>query len=51
MTNPRKPFRLNVGFIVHEEIGYSHKFPLEYEQAVLGDDLTLDNFKAMIAFW
>ena len=48
MTNPRKPFRLNVGFIVHEEIGYSHKFPLEYEQAVLGDDLTLDNFKAMI---
>jgi len=48
MSNPRKPFRLNVGFIVHEEIGYSHKFPLEYDKAVLGDDLTLENFNAMI---
>jgi uncharacterized protein len=48
MANPRKPFRINVGFIVHEEIGYSHSFPLEYEKAVFGDDLTLDNFNAMI---
>ena len=48
MSNLRKPFRLNVGFIVHEEIGYSHKFPLEYDKAVLGDDLTLENFNAMI---
>jgi len=48
MSNPRKPFRLNVGFIVHEEIGYSHKFPLEYDKAVLGEDLTLENFNAMI---
>ena len=48
MANPRKPFRINVGFIVHEEIGYSHKFPLEFEKAVLGEDLTLENFEAMI---
>ena len=48
MANPRKPFRINVGFIVHEEIGYSHKFPLEYEKAVLGEDLTLDNLNAAI---
>lgn len=48
MSNPRKPFRLNVGFIVHEEVGYSHKFPLEYDKAVLGDDLTLQNFSGMI---
>jgi len=48
MSNPRKPFRLNVGFIVHEEIGYSHKFPLEYDKAVLGEDLILENFNAMI---
>ena len=48
MTNPRKPFRLNVGFIVHEEIGYSHKFPLEFDKAVLGDDLMLENFKGLI---
>ena len=48
MANPRKPFRLNVGFIVHEEIGYSHSFPLEYDEAVFGDDLALENFNAMI---
>ena len=48
MANPRKPFRLNVGFIVHEEIGYSHSFPLEYDKAIFGDDLTLENFSAMI---
>ena len=48
MINPRKPFRINVGFIVHEEIGYSHRFPLEYEKAVLSDDLTLENFNGMI---
>jgi uncharacterized protein len=48
MTNPRKPFRLNVGFIVHQEVGYSHKFPLEFAHAVLGDDLTLDEFTCLI---
>ena len=48
MSNPRKPFRINVGFIVHEEIGYRHKFPLEYDKAVLGDDLTLENFECLI---
>jgi len=48
MTNPRKPFRINVGFIVHEEIGYSHEFPLEYEKAILGDDLILENFNGVI---
>jgi uncharacterized protein len=48
MTNPRKPFRINVGFIVHEEVGYSHQFPLEFEKAVLGDDLTLEHFSGLI---
>jgi uncharacterized protein len=48
MTNPRKSLRLNVGFIIHEEIGYSHRFPLEYDKAVLGEDLTLENFSGLI---
>lgn len=48
MTNPRKSLRLNVGFIIHEEIGYSHRFPLEYDKAVLGEDLTLENFSGTI---
>lgn len=42
MPNPRKPFRINVGFIVHEEVGYSHEIPFEIEQITL-DDLELKN--------
>ena len=48
MANPRKPFRINIGFIVHEEVGYSHEFPFELEKAVLGDDLELVNFEGVV---
>lgn len=44
MSNPRKPFRLNVGFIVHEEVGHSHEFPFEFDKVKLGDDLELRDF-------
>ncbi len=37
MSNPRKPFRINVGFIVHEEVGYSHEIPFEFDKAKLED--------------
>lgn len=39
----KKPFRFNVGFIIHEEVGYSHDFPFEFEKIIL-DDLELRNF-------
>jgi uncharacterized protein len=42
MTNPRKPFRINVGFIIHEEVGYSHEIPFEMEKAKL-EDFELQN--------
>lgn len=42
MANPRKPFRINVGFIIHEEVGYSHEIPFEIEKITL-DDLELKN--------
>ena len=44
MTNPRKPFRINVGFIIHEEVGYSHEIPFELEKAKL-EDLAEINLK------
>jgi len=40
MPNPRKPFRINVGFIIHEEVGYSHEIPFDLEKVKL-DDLEL----------
>ena len=48
VNNPRNPFRINVGFIVNEEVGYNHDFPFEYEQVQLGDDLVLRNFSGMV---
>ncbi len=41
---PKKPFRLNVGFINKEEVGYNHEFPFDYEEVQIGNDLALRNF-------
>ncbi len=48
MPSPRRPFRLNVGFIIHEEIGYLHEFPFEFEKIITGDDLELRNFRGLV---
>ena len=42
MPSPRKPFRINVGFIMHEEAGYSHEIPFALEKIKL-DDLELQD--------
>ena len=48
MPNPRKPFRLNVGFIIHEEVGYTHEIPFGFDKANLGDDLELTQFTGSV---
>jgi len=47
VTNPRRPFRLNVGFIVHQEVGYKHEFSFEFEQIQISDDLDLRRFEGV----
>ena len=47
MTNPRRPFRLNVGFIVHQEVGYKREFSFEFDQIQISDDLDLRNFEGV----
>lgn len=47
MPNPRKPFRINVGFIAHEEVGYSHEIPFELDKVKL-EDLELQNFTGIV---
>ncbi len=42
MPNPRKPFRINVGFIIHEEVGYSHEIPFDLPKVKI-EDLELKN--------
>ena len=48
MPSPRKPFRINVGFIAHEEIGRNHDFPFEFEKIKLGGDFELRDFSGNI---
>jgi len=49
VNHPRRPFRLNVGFIVHEEVGYKHEFPFEFEKVQISDDLVLRTFEGIVA--
>jgi uncharacterized protein len=48
MPNSKKPFRINVGFIIHEEIGRNHDFPFEFNKIILDGDLELHNFDGVV---
>ena len=48
MVNPRRPFRINVGFIIHEEVGAHYEFPFEFQKIQLSEDLELQNFKGLV---
>lgn len=47
MPNPRKPFRINVGFIIHEDVGYAHEIPFDINKVKL-EDLELQNFTGAV---
>jgi uncharacterized protein len=48
MTNSRRPFRINVGFIIHEDVGSIYEFPFDLEKVKVGDDLELRNFAGLV---
>ncbi len=48
MPSPKKPFRINVGFILHQEIGRNHDFPFEFAKITLSEDLELLNFDGIV---
>lgn len=48
MANPRKPFRLNVGFLLNRDVGYSHEFPFEFEKIQVSEDLGLRGFAGLV---
>lgn len=48
MPSPKKPFRINVGFIAHEEIGRNHDFRFEFDRIKFGDDFELRNFEGNV---
>lgn len=48
VTDPRKPLRLNLGFLVSATIGTSRDFTFETAEIRLGDDFDLFNFEGGI---
>lgn len=48
MTDPRSPLWLNLGFIIHQQIGYFRDFPLEYPRLNLAPDLTLNDLNGAV---
>lgn len=44
MSKPARLFRINVGFIAHEEVGYHHEFTFEMPGVRLENDLDLEEF-------
>lgn len=48
MSIPRDLFRLNVGFIIHENVGYVRDFPIEIPAVQLPPDLELKNLSGFV---
>ena len=47
MPSPRKPFRLNVGFLIHEEIGYSREFSWDVDEVGVGEDVEIRGLRGV----
>jgi len=50
VSNPRRPLRLNVGFLISAAIGTNRDFTFDYETMKVGDDLTLREFRGTARF-
>jgi uncharacterized protein len=48
MTSAARPFRLNVGFVAHEDVGYSHRFTFELPTVRLQNDLGMEDFEGIL---
>lgn len=48
MTDFRNPLLLNVGFIIHETIGYSRDFPFDFETISIPPDTKLNNLNGLV---
>ena len=46
-ANPRKPLRLNIGFIINAPIGYSRDFDFDLPVFKAGEDLSLADFQGL----
>jgi len=50
VTNLRHPLRINVGFLIKSSIGAYRDFDFDYDEILLGDDLTVRKFTGVARF-
>lgn len=50
MSNPRRPLRLNIGFLINATIGTKRDFTFDDEIMRLGDDITVHSFAGTARF-
>ena len=48
MNTPRHPFRLNLGFLLPQSVGYHHTFPFQLDYVKFADDLSLREFEGTV---
>lgn len=48
MSNSSNPLRINIGFIIHQTIGYSRDFPVEFPSIHIKPDLDLLNLTGTV---
>lgn len=48
MSNSNNPLLINIGFIIHQSIGYSRDFPFEFPSIHLKPDLDLKNLIGIV---
>ena len=48
MADFRNPLLLNVGFIIHETIGYSREFPFDFDSISIPPDTKLSNLSGLV---
>lgn len=50
MIKQTHPLRLNIGFIIHEEIGYSREFEFDFSELHIPPDLDLEKISGSATF-
>jgi uncharacterized protein len=48
VSDSNNPFLINVGFIIHQTVGYSREFPFEYDTISLSADLVLSQLNGTV---
>ena len=48
MKSPRSPFRINIGFLINQPIGYTRAIPFELAEYELGDEYIFSNLSGTI---